>query len=544
MRNFTLLLLSLALMVSISPAPPATLTSASTMLPDEAPQRAPFSLELPELGTAPITAPQARIPTANLRTLRLLVKKPFADSIDYGKIYTTINGEAANTIQSIRPGREGKIITCDLESKPRFRLHPGKNVIEISAIDSSNRSYYASYVLLAGGQSAQMVANATSAMLESVSVETGQDREPPEINLTTPKGAVRLMKPTESVRVRGTATDGSGAVTSVEINGQAAALSPAATGGASRPVTFERTVTVGANVSSLLIEARDSAGNLARLTIPVRRREAAVSSKFSGRKFAVIIGVSRYKFHDNGLNDLQYADADARSLRDFLRQREGGGFAPDDILYLENEQATLESVRAALKSFLRAAGPNDLVLLYIAGHGAPDPYAPQRLYFLLHDTKVADMPGTALLMSELQEFLDSSVRAKRIVVFVDACHSAGLSGARLVTKRGLEQTENNVFNLYAERLFSESGKAILTSSDVNEISQESPTWGGGHGIFTWSLLEGLRGDADSNGDQLVTAGELFEFVRDRVRVETRFTQNPRVLPGLNTDLALSVAGAK
>ena len=514
-------------------------------LPDEAPQRAPFSLELPELGTAPITAAQARIPTANLRTLRLLVKKPFSDSIDYGKIYTTINGEAANTIQSIRPGREGKIVTCDLESKPRFRLHPGKNVIEISAIDSSNRSYYASYVLLVGGQSSQQeVSSATSAMLESFPVETGQDRQPPEINLTTPKGAVRLMKATETLRVRGMATDEAGAVTSVKVNGQPAALSPVASGGASRPVAFERTITVGANVSAILIEAQDRAGNLARLSIPVRRREAAVSSKFSGRKFAVVIGVSRYKFHDNGLNDLQYADADARALRDFLRQREGGGFAPDDILYLENEQATLESVRAALKSFLRAAGPSDLVLLYIAGHGAPDPYAPQRLYFLLHDTKVADMPGTALLMSELQEFLDSSVRAKRVVVFIDACHSAGLSGARLVTKRGLEQTENNVFNLYAERLFSESGKAILTSSDVNEISQESPTWGGGHGIFTWALLEGLRGDADSNNDQLVTAGELFEFVRDRVRVETRFTQNPRVLSGLNTDLALSVASTK
>jgi uncharacterized caspase-like protein len=313
---------------------------------------------------------------------------------------------------------------------------------------------------------------------------------------------------------------------------------------ASRTFAFERSISIGTNTSSVIIEAQDRAGNLARLIIPVRKREAAVSSKFSGRKFAVIIGVSRYKFHDGGLNDLQYADADARALRDFLRAREGGGFAADDLLYLENEQATIESVRAALRNFLRLAGPNDLVLLYIAGHGAPDPFAPQKLYFLLHDTKVADMPGTALPMSEVQEFLDNTVRAKRVVVFVDACHSAGLSGAKLVTKRGLEQTENNVFNLYAERLFSESGKAVLTSSDVNEISQESPAWGGGHGIFTWSLIEGLRGEADTNGDHLVTAGELFDFVRDRVRIETTFTQNPRVLPGLNNNLALSVAGIK
>ncbi|MDT5059997.1 MAG: hypothetical protein QOH63_456 [Acidobacteriota bacterium] len=544
MRILCLFLLTIMLALSLSISAPAPPASASTVLPDDATQRAPFALELPDIGATQITAAQARVPTANLRTLRFKVRQPYADSIDPGKIYTFINGEAAATIQGVKSGRDGRIVTCDLESKPRFHLHPGKNVIEISAIDHSNHPFYASYVLLVGGQATQDVSN-TNATLEFFPVEVGDDREPPEISMTTPNGPVRVMKETEMLRVRGTVADAAGAVASVKVNGQAALLSPARSATqASRLKTFERTINIGASVSSIIIEAQDQVGNLSRLTIPVRRREAAVSSRFSGRKFAVVIGVSRYKYHDGGLNDLQYADADARAVRDFLRQREGGGFAPDDILYLENEQATIEGVRSALRDFLRRAAPEDLILLYIAGHGAPDPYAPQKLYFLLHDTKVADMPATALPMSELKDFLDNNVRAKRVVVFIDACHSAGLSGARLVTKRGLEQTENNVFNLYAERLFSDSGKAVLTSSDVNEISQESPSWGGGHGIFTWSLLEGLRGDADTNNDHLVTAGELFEFVRDRVRLETTFTQNPRVLPGLNSDLALAVASVK
>ena len=81
----------------------------------------------------------------------------------------------------------------------------------------------------------------------------------------------------------------------------------------------------------------------------------------------------------------------------------------------------------------------------------------------------------------------------------------------------------------------------LAESDVNELSQESPSWGGGHGIFTLALLDGLRGEADSNGDAFVTAGELFAYVRDRVRTETCFHQNPYALPGLNADLTLAVA---
>ena len=74
---------------------------------------------------------------------------------------------------------------------------------------------------------------------------------------------------------------------------------------------------------------------------------------------------------------------------------------------------------------------------------------------------------------------------------------------------------------------------------MNELSREGARWGGGHGVFTWAILEGLRGKADADADRFVTAGELFAYVRHRVRFETGFRQNPRALPGLNTDLSLA-----
>src|SRR5207245_2480874 len=100
----------------------------------------------------------------------------------------------------------------------------------------------------------------------------------------------------------------------------------------------------------------------------------------------------------------------------------------------------------------------------------------------------ADMPHTALPMTELQETIEHSIRAQRILVFVDTCHSAGLTGEKIEGTRGLE---NNLVNLYAAKLFNETGRAVLTAADVNEYSQESTRWGGGHGIFSWALLEGL-----------------------------------------------------
>lgn len=428
MRNFRsiVFLFSPLLVIAICLAP-----RHEAMQLQQTPSRAPFALELPDVGGPPITAVEAHIPTTSLRTLKLTIRQPFADTINYGKIYTAINGEAANTIcGNIRSGRDGKIINCDLESKPRFGFQPGKNVVEISATDRDNNSYYASYVLIAGSE-------------------------------------------------------------------------PLADPG-------------------------------------FKSKSQPIVTRFSGRKFAAIIGVSRYQFHDAGLNDLQYADADSRSVRDFLLQPEGGGFKASDIIYMENNGATTEAVRDALTRLLPRAAPNDLVFIYIASHGSPDPFEPRKLYFLMNDTKVANMPKTGLGMFELQEVLDHMVRAERVVVFIDACHSAGVAGPKLVTGRQLERIENNVFNLYASRLYREAGRAVLTSSDVNEISEEGANWGGGHGVFTWALLEGLRGAADANGDRVVTAGEVFNYVNRTVRRETNSRQNPRALSGTSEDFPLAV----
>jgi hypothetical protein len=523
-------------------------------------RRSPFVLELPEVGGQPITAAEAFVPSTDLTRLTLRVLKPYSDALDYGKIHTRINGEAADVIFDRTSDARGYVLRGDLTLWPRFKLKPGKNVIEVSAVDRNRESYYASYVLLAGktGEGGASPAAASGATVESVPVSVGQDRQPPEVRLTQPRGPVRLTGDAGRVSVAGLAFDDSGAVASVSVNGQAAKLTPATgarglnlkPGGVApgaRPeaikgaVSFELSIGLGASDTSLVVEARDGAGNLTRLTLPVRRRMAAVSSAFKGRKFALVVGVSRYKYHDGGLGDLAYADVDARSIRDFLQSPEGGGFSPADIAYLENEQATTEAVRAALAGFLPKAGPGDLILIFIAGHGGPDPYTPQDLYFMLHDTKLADMKRTALPMSELQEMLEHRVRAERLVVFIDTCHSAGLSSGKLVGARSIE---NNLINLYASRLYTESGRAVLTSSDVNEVSQESTRWGGGHGVFSWTLLEGLRGKADTNGDHFVTAGELFDYVHDHVLAETAGTQTPRALPGLNADLALSVAHGK
>jgi Caspase domain len=546
--------LVLALALSAAALNAAALAPASTSPRSAENDRPrPFALVLPELGPQAITAPETVIPRADLTRLRLRVYKPFADSIRYGKIFTRINGESANTVFNFNSDSEGYVLNGDLRSKPRFRLQPGKNVVEIIARANDGVEYYASYVLLTADRRAGDPVLEADATVEAVPAAAGDDRRPPDVYLTQPAGPLLLKVGAASVKVAGIVRDDSGAVASVTVNGQAARLAPyirtrglklaqGGEAGAAAPdelrnaSEFELAAAVGADAASVVIEARDRAGNLTRLTIPLKRREAAVSAAFKGRKFALLVGVSKYKHQDDKLRNLAYAGEDARAVYDFLVQPEGGGFLPQDITYLEDEKATVEAVRAALTGFLPKAGADDLIFIFLAGHGDSDPYAQQNLYFLLHDTKVADMPSTALPMTELKDVLDQQVRARRVVVFVDTCHSAGLGGEKPTGTRGLE---NNLINLYASKLFTETGRAIITASDVNEVSNESPQWGGGHGVFTWALLEGLRGGADADADSLVTAGELFAYVSARVRKETGLQQNPKALPGLNADLALA-----
>ena len=398
------------------------LTASDAQNTRTAPSRVPFTLEIPQLNRSGITSLEVRIPTTQIHTLKIHVAEPAADRIAYEKIYTVVNAESANTIQTVTAGVNGKVVTLDLEKRDRFRLRPGKNVVEISATDAGQQPYYASFVI--------------------------------------------NVRADEVTRFSGT-------------------------------------------------------------------RGPAISYEWGGRNYALVIGVSKYEFHEGGLRDLEYADADARSIADLLKTR--AGFKDPDISYLENENATVENVRAAVDLFLERARENDLIFLFIAGHGAQDPFDPKSLYLILHDSKVTNLPRTALNMSELQGMFMHRLRAKRMVILIDACHSGGVDTLSTASVRQLERSENNTFSMYAEKLFGGEGRALLTSSDVNEVSEEGKKWGNGHGVFTWAILEGLRGIADVNRDRVITTGELFDFVSNSVRQETSGRQNPRALSGTSRD---------
>jgi uncharacterized caspase-like protein len=239
------------------------------------------------------------------------------------------------------------------------------------------------------------------------------------------------------------------------------------------------------------------------------------------QSWAVIVGVSDYK--NPGVPSLKYADKDAESLANFLRRPEGGGYDSEHMRVLLNKDATLANVKDALINFLNQAIDMDLVFIYFAGHGAPEPARPQNIYLLTYDSDPMALGTSAFPMWDIQTVLARYINAKRVIVFSDACHSGNIS-VNFAT-RGVGVTEQNLVNQYLTDLSkSKQGVVVFTASASGEVSQEFPEMA--HGVFTYYILEGMNGKADYNNDYTVTINELMQYVEEQVKRKTRGAQNP------------------
>jgi uncharacterized protein YjbI with pentapeptide repeats/uncharacterized caspase-like protein len=246
-----------------------------------------------------------------------------------------------------------------------------------------------------------------------------------------------------------------------------------------------------------------------------------------GEHWAIIIGISNYQ--DFNLN-LQFAHRDADDLYNLLIESNGGPFKEDHVKKLINENATFQNIRKALGSFLKRPAKDDLVLIYFSCHGAPDPDRPDNMYILPYDTDPYNLTDTALHMAEIQLSISRYLHSKKIIIIADTCHSAAIGGD--IGRRSVKNSSEIINRYFEELAKSKEGTALLTSAEANEVAFEDKRWGNGHGVFTHFLLEGLRGKADGYGggkrDGIISIGELFEYVRDKVKENTEHKQHPSI----------------
>lgn len=140
-------------------------------------------------------------------------------------------------------------------------------------------------------------------------------------------------------------------------------------------------------------------------------------------------------------------------------------------------------------------------------------------YILPYNANPKDLYASAMPMSEIARIFQR-ISSERLVFISDTCYS-GASGGRTLPVTGRRA---NVSGAFWERLSQGKGRVILTASDANELSVERDDIK--HGVFTYYLLEGLRGKADLDKDGVITVDEVYRYVSTKVPQATGQGQHP------------------
>lgn len=163
--------------------------------------------------------------------------------------------------------------------------------------------------------------------------------------------------------------------------------------------------------------------------------------------------------------------------------RESG--VPDEqIIYLQDKEATLETIRESLPELLSETDEDDLLILYFAGHGGWDSETGEH-YFYNYDAQAEDVE-THWAISSIFDDIEENFNGSKALLLADCCYSGGLIDA-------------------VKRRDTDISYACVTSAYAHNTST-------GEWTFTASLLKGLQGDpaVDLDKDRVIT---LYDFAR-------------------------------
>ncbi|MDX1932666.1 MAG: caspase family protein, partial [Capsulimonadales bacterium] len=285
--------------------------------------------------------------------------------------------------------------------------------------------------------------------------------------------------------------------------------------------TFEVKVPIPAGNDPVTLTAvAYGADNLSgREQIHLLRGGSVGTGETGGNLYILAIGVSAYR---NPRFNLKYARNDAEAFSNLWKAPTGGGiplYNKVETRLVCDAEATTSGVRAALAKLLETATEKDTVALFLSGHGMR--IGEGNYYFATTDIDplTADsVAKTALPWTALQTTL-AGIKARRVLLFLDACHSGGALG------EGQQASGERMAELLAKR----AGVLVFSSSRGSEYSYELDSRK--HGAFTAALMEAIGGKADldiagGGKDGVITAEEMLAFLRARVPQLTENRQTP------------------
>ena len=319
---------------------------------------------------------------------------------------------------------------------------------------------------------------------------------PPLVQFTSPKTGLRVND--ETVHLDVSLTDRGGGIDEVRLlhNGKVVQTAGPQTGAAPR-LQFDLPLEGGTNLVQAVAIARDRTESAAaEVTVQAPARPDKPQLR------VLSVGVNKYR---NSAMNLSFSVPDARGVADTFKDLGRKLFAGIAVSELYDSEATRAGVLARLKEFSASSQPQDVVVVYLAGHGET---LGDDWYFIPHELTQPEQPehlrSEGLSSRELAAAI-KAIPARKVVVLIDACKS----GAALANFRGLEERR-----LLAQ-LSRATGTHLIAATSKEQLASEVLKLG--HGVFTYTLLEGLAGKAAAGGPD-VTAHKLIAYVEQALPV--------------------------
>ena len=215
------------------------------------------------------------------------------------------------------------------------------------------------------------------------------------------------------------------------------------------------------------------------------------------KTYLVAVGIDNYE-PGSACTTLPCSVGDARAISKFFNS-----YNESDVFMLKNDNATRDHILRVLKSQFAKSGPEDEIIFCYSGHGFDGGITS-------YENDPQGNP-TIIFCSEIQEIMRNA-QARRKMMFINSCHSGSFTKKYNSDPRSHDYKSGN------------SNVMLYLSSRPDEVSWENNAMA--QSFFYDRLLSGLRGAADRNGDDKVTARELFNYVNAGVIKDTNGRQHP------------------
>ena len=210
---------------------------------------------------------------------------------------------------------------------------------------------------------------------------------------------------------------------------------------------------------------------------------------------------------------------DAREMAAVLTSQAHCSYDPKNVTLLLESEATLEAIRRELGALVSCAKPDDTVMIFL-GHGARlgNPSDPESALIPV-DCDPGDVSATVLSEADFSSLL-ADIKAQRLVVFIDACHSGGAGSFKAIGNiPDFGFSEKSL-----DRLARGTGRVLIASSRASETSLVLA--GANNSLFTEHLVGALRGGARTHGDGMIRVFEVFNYIAEKVRGAAPGRQHP------------------